>query len=80
MTWKEIFETKNYEEYLAKAEKQRFVYVLYSTNPPYLPIDICYSLYEVAVKYPQPINSVYRQYYQAQKCIKYGYTIESVFT
>ena len=80
MTWKQIFKNKDFNAYVEKAEKQKYVYVLYSTKAPYLPIDFAYSLEEIAIKYPQSINNVIWQYYHGARSKKYGYTIEMVHT
>ena len=65
MTWRKIIDTNNKRAFEEKASKQNYVYVLYSTEPPYLPIDFAYSLYEISLRYNINIltleNSLYRE-------------------
>lgn len=58
MTWKKIIDTNNQEEYERKADKATEAYLVIDVRKPQLPIDLCYSTYEVAVKYKLPLNSV----------------------
>lgn len=78
MTWKKIIDTNNQEEYERKAEQATHVFLVIDKKPPYLPIDFCYSVYEVAVKHNIPYNTAVSiaQLHRVPRC--YSVTIERV--
>lgn len=80
MTWKKIIDNKLFDEYVKKAEAQVFVYVLYSTKYPYLPIDITYSLYEISVKYNMLYDTVLHIFSRKCSSQKHKFTIAKVYT
>ena len=80
MTWKRIIDTGNDEEFVKKADKQEFVYLLFDTNYPYHIIDLAYSLYEISVKYGIDLNTVALQFHYKRESQKGHFTIEKVYT
>ena len=80
MTWRKIIDTGNQEEFVKKADKQEFVYLLFDTNYPYHIIDLAYSLYEISVKYGIDLNTVCLQFHHKRESQKGHFTIEKVYT
>ena len=78
MTWQKIIDTNNQEEYERKAEKAKSVFLLIDKRSPYLPIDYAYSVYEIAVKYGIPYNSVLTILHTGCTPRCYGFLIERV--
>ncbi len=64
--------------YKEKAKKQDFVFVLYSTKYPYLPIDFAYSLYEIAFKYSQKYDTILKNY-ERKTANNLGFNVEKVY-
>ena len=67
MTWKAILERGTLEDFIQKAEKQNFVYVLYEVTPPCLPVDMAYSLYEISSRLGIPLRTVESAYHLGVK-------------
>ena len=79
MTWKKIIDTNDIKAFEEKANKQEYVYVLYSTKSPYLPIDFAYSLYEISVKYDVNYCTLRSNLYNSSLSRK-NFTIKKVLT
>ena len=80
MTWRKIIDTGNQEEFVKKADKQEFVYLLFDTNYPFHIIDLAYSLYEVSCKYKIPYQTVLGMFEQKRASQVGHFTIEKVYT
>lgn len=76
MTWKNIIDTNNHVEFNKKADSQNYVFVLYSTKSPYLPVDIAYSTYEIYKKYGIPLATLQSGIYRSNQYLVGGYIIK----
>ena len=79
MTWKKIIDSGDWEMFQSTADKQGFIYVMYSALPPYLPIDFGYSLYELSIKYGLQYDTLYRNLVRGT-VNDIGFTIKKVLT
>ena len=78
MTWKQIIDTNNQEEYERKAIRQPYVFVFYDPKPPHLPLDIVFSLYEASVVLGVSFSTVDSAFYR-QKTVG-GVIMRKVYT
>ena len=79
MTWKKIIDTNDMKAFEEKANKQEYVYVLYSIKTPYLPIDFAFSLYEISVKYNVNLYTLKNNLHNSSLSRK-NFTIKKVLT
>ena len=80
MTWHKIIDTNNKQAFEEKASKQNFVYVLYSTKPPYLPIDFAYSLYEITLRYNVTYKTLQQQLFRNCRSRYFDFIVKKVLT
>lgn len=80
MTWKQCIDNGCKKTFIEKAERQKYIYVLYSTISPYLPVDFGFSLYEIAKRHNIPYKSIITQWQRNGKNLAEKFTIEKVYT
>ena len=79
MTWKTILERGTLDDFIEKASRQDYVYMMYDATPPNTVVDLAYSLYEISIRYEVPLRTVETALHQHTR-LRNRYFIEKVLT
>ena len=79
MTWKTILERGTLDDFIEKASRQNYVYMIYEATPPYTAVDLAYSLYEISTRWEIPLDTVKTALHQHTR-LRNRYFIEKVLT